>query len=605
MPELANTTHHNQKSFVHLPAGTVLTARGKDKTQPTKLSGGPSSMIAVHAQYLQSRYPIQIPAFFTLQWPPPPTQKVLHLAMIQETNIMHGSVDEQMIRLKLQGKINDILYHKTPVELKNIFQMDNAKRKVILIEGAPGAGKSTLAWHICQQWGDGKLFPNFQTAIFIQLRDPVIQSAKSVEDILPAESRSQAERVVTEFKACRGQDVLFVMDGWDELPVDLHTDSIFYQLIASPENLNLHHSTVIVTSRPVASGDLYRCRTISSRIQILGFTPTEVKSYFTEALKEDSTAVQKLQDQLRERPMIEASCYLPLNAAIVAHLFLAYDHSLPNTLHGVFKSLVLCRLIRHVTKQGEKNQADISSLDDLPPHLQEPLKNISTLAYHGVMENKATFSEMDLKLLKLPQELGTLGLLQGVESFKAFKSSVTYNFLHLSVQELLASLYISRLPEHEQVEIFKNLFGQPRFALVFRFYAAFTRLETKGIRRIVGDISKAEDRSQLLHLFGGLYEAQNPSLCQFVVSQLGGQLNLKHTILSPVDCLTVGYVISCISLTCSGEFKADLRNLSLGDYRVSFLAKGLRGCSSAERMHTHHSASRDTGVSSRCGLHLE
>ena len=563
-------------------------------------------MIAVHAQYLQRRYKKPIPAFLALQWPPPPTQKVLHLAMIQgKKNIKYGSVDEKMVWLKLHGKINDILYQKTPVELKDIFRMDNDEHKVILIEGAPGAGKSTLAWHICQQWGAGKLFPNFQTVIFIQLRDPEIQSAKSVEDILSAESRTQAERVVTEFEACRGQDVLFVMDGWDELPVDLHTDSIFYHIIASPEKLNLHSSAVIVTSRPIASGDLYQYRTISSCIEILGFTPTEVEGYFTEALNGDSTAMQKLQDQLRERPMIEASCYLPLNAAIIAHLFLAYDHSLPTTLHGVFTSLVLCCLIRHMTKQGKKIQADISSLDDLPPHLQEPLKNISTLAYHGVMANKATFSEMDLKLLKLPQELGTLGLLQGVESFKAFKSSVTYNFLHLSVQELLASLYISRLPKREQVEIFKKLFAQPRFALVFRFYAAFTRLETEGIRKIVGDISKAKDTSQLLHLFGGLYEAQNPSLCQFVGSQLGGQLYLERRTLSPVDCLTVGYVISCISLTCSGEFKADLSQCSLTDYRVSFLAKGLYGCSSAERMHTHHSASGDTGVSNRCGLHLE
>ena len=549
--------------------------------------------------------------FLTLQWPPPPTQKVLHLAMIQGKNAQYGSIDEDMVRLKLQGKVNDILYRKQPVELKDIFQKvkeerkKTKKREVILIEGAPGAGKSTLAWHICQEWGAGELFQNFLIVVFIQLRDPAIQSAKSVEDILPAAAMSQAKKVVAELKASSGRDLLFVLDGWDELPSDLHTNSVFYQLIATPETLNLHHSTVIVTSRPIASGDLYRYRTISSCIEILGFTPTEVKSYFTEALEGDSTALQKLQDQLRERPMIEASCYLPLNAAIVAHLFLAYDHSLPTTLHGVFTLLVLCCLIRHMTKQGENIQDDISSLDDLPPHLQEPLKNINTLAYHGVMENKATFSAMDLKVLKLPQKLGTLGLLQGVESFKALKSSVTYNFLHLSVQELLASLYISRLPEREQVKIFKKLFGQPRFALVFRFYAAFTRLEAEGIRKIVGDISKAKDKSQLLHLFGGLYEAQNLSLCQFVGSQLGGKLDLKSSTLSPVDCLTVGYVISCISLTCSGEFKADLSNSSLDDYRVNFLSKGLCGCSSSERMHTHHPASRDTGVSSRCGLNLE
>ena len=579
------------------------------KAHSAKLFSDRSDQIIVYAQYLRGRYQTEIPTFLTLQWPPPPTRKVLHLAMIQGQNIPYGSIDEDMVRLTLQGKINDILYRKTPVELKDIFQIDSAKRKVILFEGAPGSGKSTLAWNICQRWETKELFQNFRAVVFIQLRDPEIQSARSVEDIVPAESSYQAEAVVAEFKACKGQDLLFVMDGWDELPLHLHTNSVFHQLIAFPQKLNLHFSTVIITSRPIASGDLYQYQTVSSRIEILGFTPTEVKNYFTEALKGDSMAVQKLQDQLRDRPMIEASCYLPLNAVIISHLFLAYDHSLPTTLHGVFTSLVLCCLIRHMTKQGERIQADISSLDDLPPHLQEPLNDISALAYHGVMENKATFSAMDLKLLKLPQELGTLGLLQGVESFKAFKSSVTYNFLHLSIQELLASLYISRLPEHEEVEIFKKLFDQPRFALVFRFYAAFTKLETEGIRKIVGQIAKAKDTSQLLHLFGGLYEAQNLSLCQFVGSQLGGELDFRSGYttytLSPVDCLTVGYVISCIGLTCSGEFKADLCNRSLEDHRVIFLAKGLHESSSSNRMYTHHSANRDTGVSSYRGLNLK
>ena len=556
-------------------------------------------------QYLKGRYQTKIPTFLTLQWPPPPTQRVVRLAMILETDIQYRSNYQKEVELKLEGKVTDILGKKIPLELKDIFQEDYSKHDVIVIEGAPGAGKRTLAWHICQEWGARRLFSDFRTVIFIQLRDPVIQSAKYVEDILLAATRNQAKKVVAAFRASHGENVLFVMDGWDELPLHLRTNSVFSELIASPERLNLNFRTVIVTSRPDASGDLYRYQTISSCIEILGFTPAEVKSYFTEALKGDSEAIQKLEDQLRERSMIEASCYLPLNAAIVAHLFLAYDHSLPATLHGVFTLLVLCCLIRHMTRQGESIPDDISSLDDLPPHLHQPLKNISTLAYHGVMENKATFSAIDLKRLKLPQKLDTLGLMQGVESLKALKISVTYNFLHLSVQELLASLYISRLPEYEQVEIFKKLFNQPRFAVVFQFYAAFTKLETEGIRKIVGQIAKARNTSQLLHLFSGLYEAQSPSLCQFVGSQLGETLNLQRNILSPLDCLTVGYVISCIGLTCRGEFKANLSSGSIDDYKINFLAKGMLGSSNSDRMFTHHLASRDTGVSSCCGLNLE
>ena len=543
--------------------GTVQTARS------TLLQAKPSTdslsmVVSLHAQYLRDSYQTQIPTFLTLQWPPPPTYKIFNLAMIQGKKIPYGPIDEEIVRLTLRGKVKDILYEKKPVELKDIFQMDNAKRKVILIEGAPGAGKSTLAWHVCQTWESGKLFQDYQTVVYVQLRDPTIQSAQSIEDLVPAKSRDQAKQVMAKFENCSGRDLLFILDGWDELPSHLHTKSIFHKLIASPQTLNLHFSAVIVTSRPIASGELYRF--ISSRIEILGFTPTEVKDYFTEALGGEAQAVQKLQDQLKECPMVEASCYLPLNAVIVSHLFLAQNYSLPTTLHGVFTMLVLCCLKRHIAKQeGERGKQRITSFNNLPSDISLLFKDVYTLAYHGVMDNKATFPMEYLESRGLPKISQTLGLLQGVESFTPLDDSLpSYYFLHLSVQELLASFYISKLPGKEQIVVFNKLFGEPRFAAVFRFYAAFTKLENEGIRKIVVDIIKKEDKHQILYLLHGLYEAQTLSLCEFVGSQLGRVLDLSGTSLSPVDCLAVGYFISCFC----GEFKAKLWSCSLDSYRV-------------------------------------
>ena len=570
-----------------MPIHSVGRAQTARETGNTRRATG-DSIITAHARYLQMRYQTQIPPFLTLQWPPPPTQKVLHLAMIRGKKIQYGPIDEDMVRLTLRGKVKDILHQKTPVELRDIFRLDNTRHKVILVEGAPGSGKSTLAWHICQKWGAEELFQNFQTVVFVQLRDPAIQLARRVEDIFPAESKFQAEKVVTKFQACYGQDLLFVMDGWDELPLNLHTNSIFHRLVAFPESINLSLSTVVITSRPIASGNLHR--TISSRVEILGFAPTEIEDYFKEALGGDSRAVEKLQEQLSERPIIQASCYLPLNAAIVTHLFLAQNQSLPVTLHGVFHLLVLGCLKRHSAKQEQGTQ-HISSFDKLPLDLQESFMNICILAYHGVIDNRATFPAECLEPLGLPKNMETLGLIQGIQSFIFLDSSVSYNFLHLSVQELLASFYISKLPGNEQVNVFEKLFGQPRFAAVFQFYAAFTKLETKGIRKIVGDIAKNKERSQLVYLLHGLYEAQDLSLCQFVGSQLGGELNLDATTLSPVDSLTVGYFISCICRTGSGKFKASLSTCLLDDYRINFLAKEL--------------CTRDVGVSDSFELHLK
>ena len=574
----------------------------RDYTQQAQPSSHPSNSVSLHAQYLRDNYQIQIPTFLTLQWPPPPTRKIFNLAMIQGQNIRRGPIDEEMVRLTLRGKVRDILYDKKPVELKDILQMDNAKRKVILIEGAPGSGKSTLAWHVCQTWESGELFQNYRSVVYVQLRDPTIQSAQSVEDLIPAESRDQAKMVMDEFRSCRGRDLLIVLDGWDELPSDLHTKSIFQKLIAFPHTLNLHFSAVIVTSRPIASSDLYR--TISSRVEILGFTPSEVKEYFTEALGGESQAVQKLQDQLKESPMVEASCYLPLNAAIVSHLFLAQNYSLPTTLHGVFTMLVLCCLKRHVVKQEQEREKHITSLDNLPSDIELLFKDVYTLAYHGVMDNRATFPVEYMESRGLPKISETLGLIQGVESFTFLNSLPSFYFLHLSVQELLASFYISKLPEKEQVVVFNKLFGEPRFAAVFRFYAAFTKLETEGIREVVARIVQNKRKPQMIYLLHGLYEAQTLSLCQFVYSQLGRKLNLRNTTLSPVDCLAVGYFVSCICLTSSGEFKADLDRCSIDSYRVSFLTKELSKCTRSGSTHKPKFAVTDTGVSSCLELTL-
>ena len=523
--------------------------------------------------------------------------------MIQGKKVRYGPIDEEMVRLTLRGKVSDILYEKKPIELKDILKKDKAERKVILIEGAPGSGKSTLAWHVCKTWESGELFQNYRSVVYVQLRDPTIQSAKTIEDLIPAESRDQAKMVMDEFRSCGGRDLLIVLDGWDELPSDLHTKSIFQKLIAFPQTLNLHFSAVIVTSRPIASSDLYH--TISSRVEILGFTPSEVKEYFTEALGGESQAVQKLQDQLKESPMVEASCYLPLNAAIVSHLFLAQNYSLPTTLHGVFTMLVLCCLKRHVVKQEQEREKHITSLDNLPSDIELLFKDVYTLAYHGVMDNRATFPVEYMESRGLPKISETLGLIQGVESFTSLSSSPSFYFLHLSVQELLASFYISKLPEKEQVVVFNKLFGEPRFAAVFRFYAAFTKLETEGIRKVVARIIQNKEKPQMIYLLHGLYEAQTLSLCQFVYSQLGRKLDLRYTALSPVDCLAVGYFVSCICLTSSGEFEADLNSCSIDSFRVSFLTKELSKCTRSGSTHKPKFAVTDTGVSSCLELTLE
>ncbi len=105
--------------------------------------------------------------------------------MIQKEEIQRGRIDDEFFRLTITGKIDDILLKKSPVDLTNIFSEIGDRRKFVLIEGAPGSGKSTLALHICQEWAEGKLFQEFDIAILVRLRDPLVREAKTFADILP------------------------------------------------------------------------------------------------------------------------------------------------------------------------------------------------------------------------------------------------------------------------------------------------------------------------------------------------------------------------------------------------------------------------------------
>ena len=533
------------------------------------------------------------------KWLPSPTQKFINLAIIKKERIQRGKIDDDFVQKSIRGQIDDILLEKLPIKLEEIFSKIEGKRKVILIDGAPGSGKTSLTVHVCQRWSRGELFEEFTIVILVQLRDPAVQSAKCIADLLPCRNRDMAEEVARAITASDGRGVLWVLDGFDELPSNLRENSFLRDVIIPPAESPISLSSVIVTSRPISSGDL--CESVSSRIEVLGFTREEQRQYFTECLQGDTKAVDTLMERLSENPGIEGSCYLPLNASIVAHLYLS-DGSVPNTVYGMFSSFVQHFLSRYLCERLGKTreEARLQSLDNLPSELQGPFNELCEVAFKGTSENKITFSESDLEAVKHSAVIREVGLLQSTPSIISHGKVVYYNFAHLSVQEVLTSVYISRLPASEQISTFDRLFGDSRFGPVLQYYAAITKLRTSRpwlsklpswlclvpagvldlVRRIIKKerkVKRGEPKPLLVSLLHCLYEAQDPSLCQFVAEQLGDSLDLSNTSLTPVDCLAIGYFLSSVTLTTSNNkvFKVDLGNCSLGDAGTKSLMRSI------------------------------
>ena len=495
------------------------------------------------------------------QWPLSATNTFFRLAMIK-------------IFAAQTGEIVDDPQEKYSIQLENIFKESKGRRKVVLLEGAAGCGKSTISEYICQQWGKRELFHQFEFVILIQLRDQAVRNAKDLADLLPCPDSATARQIATRMLRNNCQGVLFILDEWDKLP-----QAIFRMLVKSelPQSSRLCQSSVVVTSRPILSGDLHPV--VSLSVEILGFTPKTLHHFFKECLNGDAEAVKTLMQKIEGNSELLSSWYLPMDATILVHLFKSNCNTLPTTLYGIFSSLVVDYLKNHLTEHTKFKDVSLESIDKLPEYIKKPFSYLCELAYESKMENKTVFTS-------LRPAINTFNLLQVLESFMGREKTFSYKFIHLSIQELLAACYIVKiLPASEQVSKINELFDKPRFRYVVQFYAAMTKLKNPEFSDVVVRVASKcsahgysipkQNKSLLLTLLHCLYEAQNSYLCKSVALQLQCGMFLSCTTLTPSDCLCIGYFLSHVCKMTAGEFRVNLNHCSIGDQGCKYLVHGL------------------------------
>ena len=89
------------------------------------------------------------------KWPHIRAKKLVNLACIKKEKVSRGEADEYT-RDTIHGNIDDILYRKEPMQIQQVACLDEQGLypDCVLIEGAPGVGKSTLACMVCKRWSN-------------------------------------------------------------------------------------------------------------------------------------------------------------------------------------------------------------------------------------------------------------------------------------------------------------------------------------------------------------------------------------------------------------------------------------------------------------------
>ena len=415
------------------------------------------------------------------KWPPTPSKHYIKLALIDKQRVTRHEADE-FTRYTIKGNIDDICHKKEPITIEKVAcmqedpsQVEISYPKLVIVTGAPGVGKSTFSWELCRKWANGELLQHFSLVILLRLRDKNVRKAKVLTDILFHGDESVSTTVATEIRQRNGEGILFVLDGFDELPESMRSESSLYLDLIYGCLLPL--ATVLVTSRPWAISDVQWTTNerISQQLEILGFTKQQIDEYLISITIGDSNLLGELRRYVSLNPPIHAAMYIPLNAAIV---FAVYkdrrghaDCVIPNTMTELYTAFSRTLLIRYLHDQGEKTKnLKVASFENLPKVVYKKFLGICELAFRGLNDRQLVFSD-------LPDGFETLGFMQSVPDLHCSSGvSISYNFLHLTIQEFLAAYYLS-----DSVQRAKSVQIQIQNKSVTRFLAGITKLNDPAI----------------------------------------------------------------------------------------------------------------------------
>ena len=490
------------------------------------------------------------------------------LARIEKQTLSQGDMD-RFTRESLQGDMDDVVYKKTAMELSELGVMpDSSQPEVVLIEGAPGVGKTTFALHQCRQWAEGKLPQAYTIVLLLPLRDNNIRQITSLPSLFRHSNGQVRDEVIRTVLKNEGKGCLIWLEAWDELVDDLRSDSLFTQLI---RGIQLPAATIYITSRPWATESLLELMgdRISQHIELLALAKEEVENQMRSILMAEPGFMLYIE----YNPIIRAAMYTPVTAAIVEQVFKSAPHNPPTTVTQLYSAYVLMRLEHYLTEHPKYSEMKIKvrTLADLPEEVLADFQRLCGLAYDGVSQQMIVFSS-------LPEGVSTLGLLQSVpQLYDEGEDQVSYNFLHYTVQEYLAALHLSHLQPQEQMTIIdakcfkavedklgETYYETTQFKLTLQCLAGITELDAIP----VDFLSKLLSRDAAT-VYSWLYESQNLPLLTSVLGSGERKLRLHYSATS-TDYFVVGYCLAHSKCTWSMKFDY----ISVDDVAMEFLSKG-------------------------------
>ncbi|XP_029930932.1 NLR family CARD domain-containing protein 3-like [Myripristis murdjan] len=381
----------------------------------------------------------------------------------EEVNTQH-----EVWQLETTSKMETL--HDTPIKCQDIFKLlpgQDTHIRVVVTQGVAGIGKTFSVQKFTLDWAEGLENQHVSLVVLLSFRElNLIKDERySLLQLLrvfhPALQTVTAEQLTV----CK---VVFIFDGLDEsrflldfqnneVVSDVTQTSSVDVLLTNLIKGNLLPSALLwITSRPAAANQIPP--TCVDRVtEVRGFSDPQKEEYFRRR-SSDEDLCSRIISHIKASRSLHIMCHIPvfcwITATVLEHMLTTDQRGeLPKSLTEMYSHFLLVQTQRKKHKYNERHDR---SQQELMETDREVLLKLGRLAFEHLEKGNLMFYQEDLEECGL--DVREASVYSGVctEIFKTecvlFQRKV-YCFVHLSIQEFLAAVYIFHCYTNRNTEV--------------------------------------------------------------------------------------------------------------------------------------------------------
>ncbi|XP_060760346.1 NACHT, LRR and PYD domains-containing protein 12-like isoform X2 [Neoarius graeffei] len=335
---------------------------------------------------------------------------------------------------------------ETPIKCNDIFKPlseEDEPIRTVVTKGVAGIGKTVSVQKFIVDWAEGKANQDVPLIFPLPFREL---------NLMKDQKLSLMELLHVCFKETemsRLEKVLFIFDGLDEcwFPLDFQNTvrvcdetesaSVHVLLINLIKGNLLPSALIWITSRPAAA-DQIPSEYVHRVTEVRGFNDPQKEEYFRKRVSDQSLA-ENIITHLKSLRSLYIMCHIPvfcwISAAVLERMLgEAESGEIPKTLTQMYTHFLIIQTNIIRGKYSKKQESD-----------EEILLKLGKLAFQQLEKGNLIFYEEDLREcgIDVPEAAVYSGVCTQIfrEEVGLHQSKV-YCFVHLSIQEHLAALYV-------------------------------------------------------------------------------------------------------------------------------------------------------------------